>query len=276
MSGHQWSGPKSGVPPGQVGPAFRALRDAPGPGYGPRIAKALAEVDPEVAELLRLEVPDLYPPVDRGRPPLSIGTYRKQNKPIAVYNADAFLSALPPQGLSLFHRVFMYQGSLVINATTSGLGRDTRTLFTLDPGESLIVTRLVHLWMQSANSALEPDALEPFPQYWNNNGQVTFELLINNSAIFNAQEQLLDPEGGVPVTRQTAGFSQLGVNLLNFGDQQKTAAYLIEGDVTARWNIQELPDVIPTSVGVQIQGFIAPTRTVYETLIDVRRHYRGD
>ncbi len=269
MSGAQYSGPKGGIPPGPQGPAFRALEDPTGPGYGPRMADAFARNHPEFSDLLLRE----------GDP----GSISKQDarddwlarmspsKPIVVYNADEFLSGLPPQGLTLFHRMWTFEGTTVVSAGVSSV----RDLFTLDPGESLIATVLQQVWFQSANEPLAPDALQPFPRWWNANGEMSFELLVNDSAVFNAQENLSDPEGAGPaVQRNAPGFTQLGVNLLDFG-LLPTAAYLIEGRVQARFNLQQAPTVIPSSMGVVLKGFLAPTKTVYETLIDVRRQQRA-
>lgn len=262
MSGAQYSGSKVGIPPGPMGPAFRTplmgrALDLPAryPGDGGDYEDYPEGLVPGFPQAKSI-VTDPWAP-----PPVRI--------PAVVYNADAFLSALPPQGLTLFHRMWTFEGTTVLSAGVSAL----RALFTLDPGQSLILTSLIQNWYQSANSALEPDALEPFPEYWNINGNISFELVLDNSAVFNAQESLFDPAGGAGATRSAPGFTRLGVNLLDYG-LHSTAAYLLEGDVQARWNYNSAPAVVPTSMGVEVRGFLAPTKTVYETIIDVRRRAR--
>ncbi len=192
-------------------------------------------------------------------------TNAEDRRAVMVQNRDQFLSRLPPQGLTYFHRTWTFEGTTVLTA-----GGERQNLFTLDPGQSLILTNVEQLWLQAGTNALDLDSMVNFTQYQETNGKVLFNLLLNNSAVFNAQEVLWDVNGGAGTLRQGGGFSEIGTNLLNMGDHPM-AAYLIEGEVDAFWSLQATPAQVPDAIGVRLDGFLVPTRTLYEVIISVRR-----
>jgi hypothetical protein len=186
---------------------------------------------------------------------------------VFTFSRDSFLSRLPPRGLQYFHRQFSFDGTVVMAAVAD----NRQLLFTLAPGQALIITRLVQNWLDAGTDPLDPDAMTSFPEHWDANGKVGFTIYREGSAIYDAQEFLFDPNGGAPVTRTVTGFTDLGRNLLEIG-QHPSCTYIIEGRIEGGWSVAAIPAHVPTAVAVEIEGYIAPTKTVYETMIGNRRH----
>ena len=267
MSGWQYSGPKIGTPPGAQGTSFKVPVKAPTPvadllgvpSFERRIAAlvgglAQSTVEHEIVRKTKTE-------------PAYVKQYAADDreKAVLVTNRDSFLSRLPPQGLTFFHRAWTFDASVVLAS-----GGAKQSLMSLDPGQSMIITDLRQVWLLAGADAADPDTYQPFTQYMEMNGKVSFNLLVNGAAVFDAKEKLWDVNAGTGVTRNADGFSAIGENLLDIGDHPM-AAYVISGDLAGFWSLQATPALLPDAIGVTMNGFLVPTKTLYEVIIAARR-----
>lgn len=179
-----------------------------------------------------------------------------------------FLRRLPAQGLQIWHRKRAVRGTTAIVAgTTFRLLVDT-----LPRGVAVVIMKVKQYWYDAGLDPLDPDALTGFQDNQAAYGRVAFNLLANNQPLFDAFEDLVDPNGGAFTARRVQGFTELNQNLLFVGEHP-TAIYVQDGyPITATWTTGALlPAHVPTTVAVELQGYTVPMKLLREILINVRQ-----
>lgn len=188
---------------------------------------------------------------------------------LPVVNRDQFLSQMPPQSARFWHRLKTYVGTSVIGTSAGDV--NTRLIYQVPQGYSLVILSFKQYWFASGSDANEPDALAAYQDYQNIFGRIATRLLFNESQPYNVLEDVYDPNGGSGVTRKVNGWSRLNTNLLLMGEHP-TALYAgNEVEVNVAWEVNEPLNTIPTAVGVELDGILMPTKEYKEFLIRVRR-----
>ena len=181
-----------------------------------------------------------------------------------------FLSRLPAAGLTFWHRLRTVDGTTAISAAGTEY---TLNLYQLPQGLSLIIFYFVQNWYDAGLDPLDPDALTAFQTNQDTYGRVGINLLVNNAPVFDANEVLYDPNGGSPVIREQSGFTALNQNLLDVGNHP-TAVYVRDNaTVSVRYTVAALPGHVPSAVGVELRGYVIPTKSFQELLISVRNQW---
>lgn len=181
-----------------------------------------------------------------------------------------FLSRLPAAGLTFWHRLRTVNGTTAISAAGTEY---TLNLYQLPQGLSLIIFYFVQNWYDAGLDPLDPDALTAFQTNQDTYGRVGINLLVNNAPVFDANEVLFDPNGGSPVIREQSGFTALNQNLLDVGNHP-TAVYVRDNaTVSVRYTVAALPGHVPSAVGVELRGYVIPTKSFQELLISVRNQW---
>lgn len=217
-------------------------------------------------------VPSSYlAPVEaRGFGDTPIGT--KQRPAYSVSRLDNyFLTRLPAAGQTFWHRKHVVNGNTVMAAPNTQF---TLPMYTLPQGLSLVIMYFVQNWYDASLDPLDPDALTAFQSNQDAYGRVGINLLVNNAPVFDANEILFDPDGGANTTRKVSGFTLLDTNLLNIG-VHPTAIYARDNaQISVRFTISNtLPAHIPSAVGVELNGYLLPTKEFQELLISVRSQW---
>jgi hypothetical protein len=217
-------------------------------------------------------VPSSYlAPVEaRGFGDTPIGT--KQRPAYSLSRLDNyFLTRLPAAGQTFWHRKHVVDGNLVMSAPNT---QYTLPMYTLPQGLSLVIMYFVQNWYDANLDPLDPDALTAFQSNQDAYGRVGINLLVNNAPVFDANEILFDPDGGANTTRKVSGFTLLDTNLLNIG-VHPTAIYARDNaKISVRFTMSNtLPAHIPSAVGVELNGYLLPTKEFQELLISVRSQW---
>jgi len=212
----------------------------------------------------------LAPVEARGLGGAPIGT--KQRPAYSVSRLDNyFLTRLPAAGQTFWHRKHVVNGNTVMAAPDT---QYTLPIYTLPQGLSLVIMYFVQNWYDANLDPLDPDALTAFQSNQDAYGRVGINLLVNNAPVFDANEILFDPDGGANTTRKVSGFTLLDTNLLNIG-VHPTAIYARDNaQIGVRFTISNtLPAHIPSAVGVELNGYLLPTKEFQELLISVRSQW---
>lgn len=208
--------------------------------------------------------------LDSGRGEAEIGT--RQRPAYSVSRLDNyFLTRLPAAGQTFWHRKHVVNGNSVMSAPNTEF---TLPMYTLPQGLSLVIMYFVQNWYDASLDPLDPDALTSFQSNQDTYGRVGINLLINNAPVFDANEILFDPDGGANTTRKVSGFTLLDTNLLNIG-VHPTAIYARDNaQIGVRFTVSNtLPAHIPSAVGVELNGYLLPTKEFQELLISVRSRW---
>lgn len=182
-----------------------------------------------------------------------------------------FLSRLPAAGLTYWHRKRVVAGTTAFASVNSTY---TLPMYQLQQGLSLVVFSIVQNWYDSNLDPLDPDALTAFQADQDTYGRVGINLLVNNAPVFDAFETLYDPNNGTPTVREQSGFTALNTNLLYVGNHP-TAVYVRDNaTVQVRYTVSDtLPGHVPAAVGVEMRGYVLPTKSFQELLISVRNQW---
>lgn len=182
-----------------------------------------------------------------------------------------FLSRLPASGMTFWHRKHLVDGAVVMSAPNTVY---TLPMYTLPQGLSLVIMSFVQNWYDASLDPLDPDALTAFQTNQDAYGRVGINLLVNNAPVFDANEILFDPDGGLGTRREVSGFTALDTNLLNIG-VHPTAIYARDNSkIGVRFTMSStLPAHIPSAVGVELNGYLLPTKEFQELLISVRNKW---
>lgn len=179
---------------------------------------------------------------------------------------DFFLSRLPAQGLQYWHRKRVVRGSTAVGA----IGVFRQQIDVLPQGLALVAFHLRQTWYDAGLDPLDPDALTAFQDDQPTYGRVGLNLLINGGPVFDARENLVDPNGGLFTARVIFGFSRLNENLLYLGEHP-TALYIRDNaTIEAAWTTLAVPGHVPTAVGVEVRGYTVPFKKYQEILAGVR------
>jgi hypothetical protein len=182
-----------------------------------------------------------------------------------------FLSRLPAAGLTFWHRKHIVEGTTAIAAINTLF---TLPIYQLEQGLSLVVLSFAQNWYDSGLDPLDPDALTAFQSDQAVYGRVGINMIVDNAPVFDAHEILFDPNGGIPTTRQQSGFTALNQNLLFVGDHPTAVFVRDHATVQVRYTVSNvLPGHIPTAVGVEMSGYVMPTKAFNELLISVRNQW---
>ncbi len=175
-----------------------------------------------------------------------------------------YLGRLPPGQIQWYHRK--------TSANPSGLSIINRTLLAtlgqLPYGMSLVIESWVLFWLDTGCFPLDPVRLEERGVYADSDGRIWQNLLFNGQAVYDSQESLYDV--GAATTREVAGFTTLNVNLLDMGGHPN-AIFVPDGaKIEAKWQWEAAPGVMPGAVGMEIHGWVMPTKLFNEMLIHLR------
>lgn len=185
--------------------------------------------------------------------------------PVAARLDSYFFTRLPEQGMYPWHRVKTVAGSTAFSAINTVYDSVVQKL---PQGTSAVIMQVVQYWLEAGLDPLDVNALEAYPDYQNAYGRVSTNLLFNRTVVFNAEEELYDPAG---VTNKVSGFTMLNQNILNIGPHP-TAIYVPDGaSISIRWITGPvLPAHIPSAVGVRLDGYTLPTKTLNNIMRSVR------
>lgn len=203
------------------------------------------------------------PPIPPSAPAQKAGVM-----PVPGGSVGDFLSMLPPRTLTPWHRVAMVPGATAFAAAPSTY---TSALATTPQGYGLVIFDLKQYWLDEGLDPLDPDALQAMQDFQAFYGRVGMTIQARGSAsLWDAQESLIDPNGGAYTPRTVYGFSILNQNLLYLG-MHPTAVYVPENTpIDVAWTVQALPDHIPSAVGVSADGYLMPTKVFNQVLEGLR------